>query len=155
MKRIPAFVALLALLLPLIVVEASILIYPRKFDEFKDINCEDEMARLDNFALSLRETPDAKGVVVFYGGRRFRGRLPKRGDAAARAARLNSYLTHRRGIPTEQVILIDGGYREEWTTELWIVPSAATLPSPTPSVPPDKIKFRKGKARARDFRCQI
>lgn len=155
MKRIPAYMALLALLLPVILVEASIVISPRKFDEFKDINCEDEMARLDNFALSLRGIPSAKGVVVFYGGRRFRGRLPRRGDAAARAARLNSYLTQRRGIPREQVIVIDGGYREEWMIELWIVPSAATLPSPTPSVPANKIKFRKGTARTRDFRCQI
>ena len=155
MKRIAAYVALLALLLPVILVEASIPISPRKFDEFKDINCEDEMARLDTFALSLRDIPSAKGVVVFYGGRRFRGRLPKRGDAAARAARLNSYLTQRRGIPKEQVIVIDGGYREEWMTELWIVPAAATLPSPTPSVPAGKITFRKGKAHSRDFRCQI
>lgn len=26
----------------------------RKFDEFGDVNCEDEMARLDNLALQLR-----------------------------------------------------------------------------------------------------
>ncbi len=155
MKQIATYVALLALLLPAILVEASTPISPRKFDEFGDINCEDEMARLDNFAVSLQNAPANKGVIVFYGGRRFRGRLPKPGEAAARTARLNSYLTQRRGIPREQVIVIDGGYREEWMTELWIVPSAATLPSLTPSVPADQIKFRKGTARARDFRCQI
>lgn len=62
--------------------------HPRKFDEFGDINCEDEYARLDNIAVQLRNEPNAKIVIVFYGGRRFRGRLPKQGEAAARAARL-------------------------------------------------------------------
>ena len=50
---------------------------PRKFDEFGDINCESEMARLDNFAVQLQNEPAMKGIIVFYGGRRFRGRLPK------------------------------------------------------------------------------
>ena len=155
MKQLATYAALLTLLLPAVLVEASKPISPRKFDEFKDINCEDEMARLDNFALSLQNSPADKGLIIFYGGRRFRKRLPKRGDAAARAARLKAYLTQRRGIPTNQVIVIDGGYREQWYAELWIVPSGATLPSPTPSVPADNVKFRKGKAHPRQFRCQI
>lgn len=155
MKRIATYVALLALLLPAILVEASTPISPRKFDEFKDINCEDEMARLDNFAVNLQQSPADKAVIIFYGGRRVGRRLPRRRDSAARAARLKTYLTQRRSIPADRVIMIDGGFREEWMTELWIVPSAATLPSPTPSVPADKIKFRKGTARARDFRCNI
>lgn len=155
-KQIAIYLALFALLLPAILVKASIPISPRKFDEFKDINCEDEMARLDNFAVNLQQLAADKGVIIFYGGRRIGGRLPRRGDAAARAARLKTYLTQRRSIPTERVIVIDGGYREDWMAELWILPSVAvTLPAPTPSIPADKIKFRRGKARARDFRCQI
>lgn len=155
MKQIATYVALLALLLPAMMVEASIPISPQKLDEFKDINCEDEMARLDNFAVSLQNSPADKGVIIFYGGRRFRKRLPKRGDAAARAARLKTYLTQRRGIPTDRVIVIDGGYREEWYAELWIAPPGADLPVGRRTIPIKEIKFRKGKARARDFRCQI
>ncbi len=155
MKQIATYVALLALLLPAMMVEASIPISPQKLDEFKDINCEDEMARLDNFAVSLQNSPADKGVIIFYGGRRFRKRLPKRGDAAARAARLKTYLTQRRGIPTDRVIVIDGGYREEWYAELWVAPPGADLPVGRPTIPIKEIKFRKGKARARDFRCQI
>ncbi|MGZ5436390.1 MAG: hypothetical protein ACXW3F_10040 [Pyrinomonadaceae bacterium] len=127
----------------------------RNFDEFGDINCEDEMARLDNFAVNLQNSPADKGVIIFYGGRRFRKRLPKRGDAAARAARLKTYLTQRRGIPTDQVIVIDGGYREGWYAELWIAPAGADLPVGRPTIPIKEIKFRKGKAHPRDFRCQI
>src|SRR4030095_13156701 len=80
----------------------------RQFDEFGDINCESEMARLDNFAIPLQNEPKVKVVVVFYGGRRFRGRFPKQGEAAARASRMKPYLVERRGIPSERVVVIDG-----------------------------------------------
>ena len=127
----------------------------RKFDDFGDVNCEDEMARLDNFAIQLQNEPTMKGVMIFYGGRRFRGRLPKRGEAAARAARLKPYLVERRGISSERVSVIDGGYAEVFHVELWIIPPGATTPSPNPTVPAKEIKFGKGKATARQFRCQI
>ena len=127
----------------------------RKFDEFGDIACEDEMARLDNFAIHLLNEPSVKGLMIFYGGQRFRGRLPKRGEAATRAARLKPYLVQRRGVPSDQVIVIDGGYAKEWHVELWMVPAGASLVTPNPTVPADKIKFRKGKAHPRDFRCRI
>jgi hypothetical protein len=127
----------------------------RKLDEFGDLNCEDEMARLDNFAIHLQNDPSAKGLMIFYGGQRFRGRLPKRGEAAARATRLKPYLVQRRGIPSDQVIVIDGGYAKKWLVELWIIPAGVGLVTPNPTVPANQIKFRKGKAHPRDFRCQI
>jgi hypothetical protein len=127
----------------------------RKFDEFGDTNCEDEMARLDNFAVALLGDPTSKGVMIFYGGRRFRGRLPKRGEAAARAARLKPYLVQRRGVPAAQVLLIDGGYIDEYRVEFWITPPGASLPTAHPTIPAGQIKFRKGKARPRDYRCRI
>ncbi len=127
----------------------------RPFDEFGDITCEDEMARLDNFAVQLQNEPTAKGLIIFYGGRRFRGRLPKRGEAVARASRMKPYLVERRGIPANQVIVIDGGYSEEWHVVLWIVPAGASLPTPQPSITSKAIKFRKGKVNPRDYRCRI
>lgn len=127
----------------------------RKFDEFGDIQCEDEMARLDNFAIHLQNDPSAKGLMIFYGGQRFRGRLPKRGEAAARAARLKPYLVQRRGVSSDQVIVVDGGYAREWHVEVWIIPAGVTPPGPNPTIPAKEIKFRKGKAHPRNFRCQI
>ena len=127
----------------------------RKFDEFGDINCEDEMARLDNLAVHLQNEPAGKGLIIFYGGRVFRGRLPKRGEAAARAARIKPYLVQRRGIPSHQVIVIDGGYAEEWYVEVWVVPPGASMPTPQPTIPIEKIKFSKGKANPRDYQCRI
>lgn len=144
----------LVLIWPQLVTTASI--SPRKtYDDFGDINCEDEYARLDNFAVQLHQDPGVKGVIIFYGGVTFRGRLPRRGDAAARAARLKPYLVKRRGIPESRVIVINGGYAPEWKAQLWIVPQGMAIPAPDSIVDATKVKFRKGKARARDFRCEI
>lgn len=128
---------------------------PRMFDEFGDINCEDEYARLDNFAVTLQKEPATKGVIIFYGGQRFRGRLPKRGEAATRASRLKPYLVERRGISADRILVIDGGYAKDWHVELWIIPVEANPPQPRPTVPIEKMRFRKGTAHPRDFRCQI
>jgi len=131
--------------------------HPRKFDEFGDINCNDEMARLDNLAVQLGQEPNVRAVIIFYGGRRFRGRLPKQGEAAARAARLKPYLTERRGIPPGRIEVIDGGYTEDWHVEIWVIPVDASSPSSDHplSIPIKDIKFQKGKATARQFKCQI
>ena len=155
MFRLINFTVLVALLLPVVFVKASGSVSPiSKFDEFGDIKCEDEYARLDNFAIQLQQEPQAKGVIIFYGGKIFRGRLPKRGEAEARAARLKPYLVRRRGIPTNQIIVINGGYAEEWIAQLWIVPPGASLPTGD-SVQIKKIRFRKGKPNSRDFRCGV
>jgi hypothetical protein len=126
-----------------------------KFDKFGDIKCEDEMARLDNFAIQLQHELQARGVIIFYGGKTFRGTLPKRGEAEARAARLKPYLVGRRGIPTKQVIVINGGYAEEWRADLWIVPPGASMPASVTIIPLTEIKFRKGKVNPRDYRCRV
>lgn len=126
-----------------------------KFDEFGDINCEEEYARLDNFAIHLQNTPSAQGYIIFYGGRRFRSRLPRVGEAAARAGRLKPYLVNRRGIPADRVVVINGGYRDNFVVELWIVPPGAAAPEPSMGVPASAIKFRKGKVNKRQFECNI
>lgn len=125
------------------------------FDSFGDLNCESEMARLDNLAVTLQNSPNDIAAIIFYGGQRFRGRLPKRGEAGIRAARLKTYLVNRRGIPAKRIELIDGGFTREWYAQIWIVPPGAEMPKPDPMIPIQQIKFRKGKARARDFRCNI
>ena len=126
-----------------------------KFDEFGDINCEDEYARLDNFAIQLQNEPSAQGHIIFYGGRRFRGRLPRVGEAAVRSGRLKPYLVNRRGIPADRVVVINGGYRESFQIELWIIPFGSAGPGPHSTVPVSEIKFRKGKVNIRQFQCNI
>jgi hypothetical protein len=135
-----------------------------KFDDFGDVCCNAEKARLDNYAVALQNLPEARGFIIFYGGRRqsypfcssSRQRLPRRGEAQARAARLRPYVL--RGWPTldpQRVVVIDGGYRETWSAELWIVPKGGTVPKPTPTLKVQNIRFRRGKAHKRDYHCEV
>jgi hypothetical protein len=127
----------------------------RPFDEFGDIKCEDEMARLDNFAIQLQNEPSSKALIVVYGGRRFRGRLPKQGEVDARAARLKTYLVERRGIPKDRIMVVNWGYVEEWLVQLWDIPYGATIPDRLRTIPINEIKFGKGKLNPRDYRCGL
>src|SRR5437763_1849404 len=76
----------------------------RRFDVFGDIKCEDEMARLDNFAIQLQNDPQSKGAIMVYAGKMAGDKWPRRGETEARAARIKSYLVKKRGTPTDQVI---------------------------------------------------
>jgi len=125
------------------------------FDEFGDIRCEDEMARLDNFAIQLLQEPQSEGVIIFYGGKTFRGRLPKRGEAEARAARLKPYLVQRRGIPANRIVVINGGYTPEWHVRFSIVPPGLSMPTGDSSSVIKNVRFRPGKVNPRDYRCGI
>jgi hypothetical protein len=99
----------------------------RKFDEYGNINRDDEKARLDNFAIQLQQEQDAQGYVIVYGGRRSRP-----GDAQKRADRAKDYLINVRGIDARRVVTLVGGARQALTVELWIVPTGATPPSLIP-----------------------
>jgi hypothetical protein len=132
-----------------------------KFDEYGDICEEDEMARLDNFAIQLQANPDFVGYVVFYGGRcysscrydypRHRPRYPRRGEAQARADRIKPYLVSTRGIETDRIVVLNGGFRESWTAELWIVPKGPPPPPLTPTVKASDIEYRSGTPTKREF----
>ncbi|MBV8857759.1 MAG: hypothetical protein JOZ02_12560, partial [Acidobacteria bacterium] len=55
------------------------------------------------------------------------------------------------GITADRIVTVDGGYREELTVELWVVPSGATPPAASPTVDPSEVKpARAPRRRGRD-----
>ena len=126
----------------------------RKFDEFGVINCEFEMAKLDNFVIVLQNEPTATGYIIYYEGRRYGKKLPRVGEAEARAVRMRPYLIDQRGLSPERLVMINGGFREFFTAELWIAPGGATAPAATPTLRRRDIKYRRGKVTSREFRLQ-
>ena len=132
-----------------------------KFDEYGAICSEDEMARLDNLAIALQNNPEFQAYVIFYGGRcyssceddypRHRSRRPRKGEAEARAARIKPYLVDSRGLEPDRIFVLNGGHRESWTAELWIVPKGAKPPTPKPTVQPEDIEYRTGRPTKREF----
>ncbi len=106
----------------------------RKIDEYGKIKPADENARLDNFVVELNNDPTVQGYLIAYGGRRSQA-----GEARKAAARAKSYLVEKRGLDAQRLATVDGGYREEPSFELWLVPIGARPPQPTPNVDPSEV----------------
>jgi hypothetical protein len=123
--------------------EASASPESRKFLVYDadDAACETEMAHLDNYAIEIQNESKLKAYVIAYGGRRGTARLEMR----ARRARIRRYLVGNRGIDPKRVLVVDGGFRERLTVELWLVPEGERMPKATPTVSPKDIKYKRAK----------
>jgi hypothetical protein len=119
-------------------------ITPTKFDEYGNIPRNDVKARLDNFANELQANPGAQGYIIAYGGRR-----GPAGEAQRRADFAKDYLVNTRGIDAGRLVTIDGGFKDEASTELWIVPAGATPPTASPTLDPSQVQTTRAPTRRR------
>jgi hypothetical protein len=55
-------------------------------------------------------------------------------------SRARDYLITQRGIDASRLTVANGGFREEDSVELWIVPSGAAAPRATPTVQAGEVK---------------
>ncbi len=121
------------------------------FDQLQSYNCEDLMVRLDNFIFTLGADKTSRGFIVVYEGKylnyinekKSKSLLPRFGESALRVHFMQNYLINFRGFPKEKVLFISGGFREEHTVELWVVPNGANPPKSSPTL--ENMKYRKGK----------
>lgn len=89
----------------------------RRFDEYGNICWEDEKARLDNFAIALRQDAGLVGHITVYAGR-----TSCEGEAKFRGERAKQWVVGKRGIPADRVVAHDAGYREVAVTTVDLVP---------------------------------
>ncbi|MCU1287835.1 MAG: hypothetical protein JWN60_64 [Acidobacteria bacterium] len=125
------------------------------FDQLQSYNCEDFMARLDNFMNALSNDGTSRGFIVVYEGRyseyvynkkkegKLKSFLPRFSESAFRVHLMQNYMINFRRFPKEKVLFISGGFRENHTVELWVVPNGANPPKATPTL--ESMKYRKGK----------
>lgn len=104
---------------------------PVRFDKYDAITFNDEKTRLDNFVVALQNEPTAQGYIIVYSGRRESASGP-----AKRGERARSYLVSHRGMDEARIVVIEGGRRAEPSAELWLVPTGATPPTPSPTKEP-------------------
>ena len=100
-------------------------IVSRRFDEFPDIQRNDEKARLDHYVIEMQNDPTATAYVVIYPGR-----SSKRGEVQHHASRIVDYMVNSRGIDEHRIVTLVGSPRNELFVELWITPQGATPPNP-------------------------
>ena len=96
----------------------------RKFDEFPDIQRNDEKARLDNFVIDLQNDPSATGYVIVHPGSKGRP-----GEVSARTNRILDYLINSRGMDKQRIVTVVGSQRPELLVELWSCPQGAKRPT--------------------------
>ncbi|MBV9927992.1 MAG: hypothetical protein JOZ96_23430 [Acidobacteria bacterium] len=128
----------------------------RKFDEFTTgagganrggwygrFEAEAERKELETrfrrYAAQLRKE-GTRPYAITYGPRVVAWEIYNRSVASLRAAALWPNLTGA-GFDWRQINWVNGGFREEAATELWIVPPGAQPPCPTPTVRPEDVAY--------------
>ena len=121
----------------------------RKTSEDEELTCEEIDLWLRNLESDLENEPGATAFIIFYEGKhgiyypeKEKYLLPRFGESAARTQTMQTRMSFLR-LDRKKFICIDGGFRENYTVEFWIVPDRATPPAPTPTL--EKMKYRKGK----------
>ena len=110
-------------------------IVAQEFDECNNCTFDDQKARLDNLAIELQQDPSTRAYIIAYGGR-----LSPLGQVEVLMSRAREYLVSQRGIDASRLVVVNGGFREEDSVELWMVPSGAKPPQATPTVKASDLK---------------
>lgn len=104
--------------------------------------------RLDSLALYLKSASSFRAYIVSYAGRK-----ACRGEALTRARFVRDYLSKIRGIRSQRVRLIDGGFQEEWTVQLWTGAEGALRPTPIPTVKRSEVQIT-GNCKSKSFQVK-
>lgn len=110
-------------------------IVAQEFDECNNCTFDDQKARLDNLAVELQNDPSTGAYIIAYGGR-----MSPLGQVEVLMSRARDYLVSQRGIDASRFVVVNGGFREEDSVELWVVPSGAKAPRATPTVKMSELK---------------
>jgi hypothetical protein len=133
----------------------------RKISEFGRGPCGQLMSLLDGAFVQQLEDPMSKLYVFYYEGKDqveavWNNKLKKHEEKVFRTRRGNA-LNFAREVPLyargrkfdeNKIFLIDGGYRDKATLELWLVPDGAAPPKATPTADEKDIVFGKEKPSA-------
>ena len=109
---------------------------PELLTTYGDIPFAREKPHLDQLAGRLLMHPGHQPVIIAYAGRRA---YP--GEALKRAEQAKKYLISRWKIEPSRIIIVDGGYRETRSIDLWLLPPGANEPLPSPTLDPKQVQI--------------
>jgi hypothetical protein len=119
---------------------------PRKIDSYEATKLREERMHLDGLVSELKKEPHSQGYILVYAGKR-----AYRGEAVAHGRKAKEYLVKRKGIDARQIVVVDAGYREKLTVELFVVPSGGAWPQAEPTVDPIEVQIIGGKKGKRHY----
>ena len=106
--------------------------------ESYDQHMSDEQVRerLDALALYLKGAPSFRAYIVSYAGRK-----ACHGEALMRARLVRDYLSKSKSINSQRIRMIDGGFQEEWSVQLWTGADGTLRPTPMPTLKRREVKI--------------
>lgn len=122
----------------------------KKVDEVGNLDCENLMAAVDIAAQQFANSEYKKIYFVYYEGDLFdhnlqKVRHPKRREAFNRVRDFSFYLMKGRKFTKDKIVIVNGGYRKEFTVEIWFVAEDNKTPELTPTLSAKDVKYSKGK----------
>ncbi|MFN2393851.1 MAG: hypothetical protein ABR566_18055, partial [Pyrinomonadaceae bacterium] len=100
------------------------------------ITSEEADARIDNFSNELSKNSHAKGFIIFYCGK-----ICQYGQIEAHLRGIEATLAYKK-LDLKKFVLIAGGFREQFTTEFWLVRDGDCTPIPTQTINISKVKVK-------------
>ena len=127
----------------------------RKLFDLSTFDCEELKIRSYDFAYEINKASRSKGYVIVYEGKdqksvydkngkfeKYKYIFPLRGQLNQRIQGIRGMLNFIKA-PLEQIKIVNGGLREKFAIEYWIVPNGGKSPRPMPTL--NTMKYRKGK----------
>jgi hypothetical protein len=100
------------------------------FDQFGNVSRDSLFARLDNYAIQLTNSPaDWKGYVILYSPL-----SAGRTSVTAYRERVSNWLFVKRQLDPRRLTVVDGGHRENFAGELFLLAAGVEPPWPLPTV---------------------
>jgi len=109
---------------------------PIRFNEYGKVSVEEESAQLERLVDRLKNEPKYVAYIVIYAGRK-----SCLSEADWRANRIRRYLVDQKAIPKNRVEIIDGGFQDELTTELYLSPCNGCGPLPVSRLMFDDVEL--------------
>ena len=105
-----------------------------EYDKFslRAVN-EDDLARLDNYIIALQDRENFKGYVLLYKGKHTNVKTAVRYRQA-----IARHFYRTRGVPREQLVIVDAGYQEQPFVELFMMSRDLSPPEPRATWKPCK-----------------
>lgn len=118
---------------------------PKESDEYYDLfrryeeadNIESRRKTLQSYAEYLRDGPRYDAWIRSYAGR-----LACIGEAKRRAEEARAFLL-REGITEDRIKVIDAGYLNNWSVDLWLVVRGRPGPPPSPTLKRKDVRVIK------------
>lgn len=97
---------------------------------------ESESAFIDDLRNMMHNNPNSKGVFVF-----FCGKICQYGEIEAHIRGLNDSLKGK-GWKNSEFAILQGGYKDKFTLEYWMVPEKTGLPIPSSTIDIKEVTFK-------------